>query len=192
MPVAKPYLQDQTFEKIDFTEQPLPGGEYDNCTFLNCDLSGANLSGVHFSECEFRGCNLSLAKLAKTALRDVKFYDCKLQGLHFYTCSELMFTVAFQNCNLEYCSFFKLTLKSTTFRNCSLREADFSQSNLSSSSFDNCDLSLATFDQTNLEKCDFRTAVNFTINPENNRLKKAKLSADGLTGLVQHLGIVVE
>ena len=192
MALIKPYIQDKTFGKIDFTSEAPEGGEYDNCTFVNCDFSGVNLSGFHFSECEFRSCNVSLAKLAKTALRDVKFYDCKLQGLHFYTCSELMFTVEFHNCILDFSSFFKLPLKSTTFKNCSLREADFSQANLTGSTFDNCDLSLATFDQTNLEKCDFRTAVNFTINPENNRLKKALFSVDGLTGLVQHLGILVE
>jgi hypothetical protein len=38
--------------------------------------------------------------------------------------------------------------------------------------FDHCDLARATFDHTMLEKADFRTAVNYSIDPETLQTKK--------------------
>jgi len=58
-------MVDSTFDKIDYTENPLPKGEYESCSFLNCDFSDSNLSEVIFMECEFENCNLSMAKLKR-------------------------------------------------------------------------------------------------------------------------------
>ena len=38
------YIEDKSFEKINFTESPLERGEYDNCQFTNCDFSNTDLS----------------------------------------------------------------------------------------------------------------------------------------------------
>ncbi len=40
---------------------------------------------------------------------------------------------------------------------------------------DNCDLNRAVFDNSILEKADFRTSLNYSIDPELNRIKKAKI-----------------
>lgn len=63
-------------------------------------------------------------------------------------------------------------------------DVDFSSCNLTSVKFDSCDLSKSIFENTNLEKTDFTTAVNFSIDPENNNLNKAKFSNDNLRGLL--------
>jgi hypothetical protein len=47
-------------------------------------------------------------------------------------------------------------------------------------------------ERTNLEKTDFRTAVNFSINPTLNRIKNAKFSHDRLAGLLDSFSIVIE
>jgi uncharacterized protein YjbI with pentapeptide repeats len=73
-----------------------------------------------------------------------------------------------------------------------LQEVDFTESDLSGSAFDNCDLSGALFENTNLEKTDFRSAFNYTINPEINRMKKARFSLSGIVGLLGKYGIVIE
>jgi uncharacterized protein YjbI with pentapeptide repeats len=73
-----------------------------------------------------------------------------------------------------------------------LQEADFSECELNSAIFDNCDLFNATFDQTNLEKADFRTAMNFRIDPERNKLKKARFSKSHLSGLLEKYDILIE
>jgi len=96
--------------------------------------------------------------------------------VHFENCSKLLFGADFENCILNLSSFHSLKLKSTIFKNCNLQEVDFSDTDLTSSIFDNCDLSGAVFRSTILEKVDFRTAYNYSINPENNRISKAKFS----------------
>ncbi|HEX8279190.1 MAG TPA: pentapeptide repeat-containing protein, partial [Segetibacter sp.] len=118
--MERTYFEDKAYDKIDFTKELLPGGEYDNCTFNSCDFSNADLSNISFSECEFAGCNLSMVKLVKTAFKDVKFKDCKLLGLAFDHCSDFLFSVGFDNCILNLSSFFKLKLKKTKFKNSTL------------------------------------------------------------------------
>src|SRR6266487_1853762 len=94
------YKTEGTFANIDFTENPLAKGEYENCTFLNCNFSGADLSEIKFSECEFIACNLSLAKLVNTAIREVSFKECKMLGLRFDQCNNLGLAVGFDQCSL--------------------------------------------------------------------------------------------
>jgi len=48
------------------------------------------------------------------------------------------------------------------------------------------------FENTNLQKVDLRSAINYSINPEINQIKKAKFSASGLRGLLEKYDIVVE
>jgi uncharacterized protein YjbI with pentapeptide repeats len=130
--------------------------------------------------------------LNNTAFREVFFKDCKLLGLRFENCNEFLFSVKFENCILNLSSFYKRNIKKTQFKDCSLHEVDFSEADLSNSIFENCDLSMATFDNSNLQKIDFRTAFNYSISPERNRIKQAKFSSQGLSGLLQHHDIIIE
>ncbi|UJF30238.1 pentapeptide repeat-containing protein [Kaistella sp. 97-N-M2] len=190
--MTETYVRDQTFEKLDFTQKPLAKGEYEDCTFRNCNFENHNLSGFKFTTCEFTDCNLSLAPLNGTALRDIKFKDCKMLGLQFERCNDFGLAFSFQNCQLNLSSFFQLNLRKTLFKDCQLRESDFSESNLTSAVFAECDLSQAIFQNTNLEKADFRTAFYYVIDPENNRLKGARFSAAGVSGLLEKYQIKIE
>ena len=184
--------QDKTFDKIDFTQQPHSPGEYDNCIFINCNFENVDLSEFKFVESEFKFCNLSLVKFTDTALRDIKFTECKMLGLRFDDCNQFGLSFSFDTCQLNHSSFFEMNIKKTYFKNCQLQETDFTQSNLTSTIFENCDLSQATFDNTNLENADFRTATNYSIDPELNRLKKAKFSIEGISGLLDKHDIKIE
>jgi fluoroquinolone resistance protein len=186
------YIQDKTFEATDFTKQPLAQGDYDGCIFNNCNFYETDLSGCMFIDCRFNGCNLSLAKLEKTGLRDVAFKDCKMLGLRFDTCLEFGVTFSFDNCQLDHSSFYQRKIKKTVFNNCRLNEVDFAGSDLSGAVFDKCDLNRANFENTILEKADFRTAYNYSIDPEMNKMKKAKFSLNGLAGLLEKYDIVIE
>lgn len=186
------YIEDKTFEKTDFTRGNLPAREFENCVFANCDFSEVDLRKVSFSECEFSTCNLSSAKILDTAFKDVKFVDSKLLGLDFSDCSKFLLAMAFENCVLNFSSFVDLKTKNMIFKNCTMREVDFSGAVLNGAVFDNCDLMKSVFRSTNLEKADLRTAYNFSIDPEFNRLGKAKFSINGLRGLLDKYDIVVE
>lgn len=186
------YQQDQTFDKLNNTATPLFIGEYENCVFKNCDFSNADFTGFKFIDCQFIACNVSLAKLLHTTLRDVIFTDCKLLGLHFDKCSEFGLSVSFENCNLSHSSFYKTKIKKTVFKNAQLHEVDFSECDLTAAVFNNCDLLNAKFDNTLLEKADLRSAYNYSINPDGNRIKKARFSLSGVAGLLDKYDIEIE
>lgn len=188
----KKYIEDQHFDKVDFTAKGFETAEYDNCRFTNCNFSNADLSNATFAECEFQGCNLSMAKLSKTSFRDAKFIQCKLLGLHFQDCDSFLIAFSFEHCQLNIASFYKLNLKKTRFSHCVLQEADFTEADCQLAVFDHCDLANAIFDNTNLEKADLRSALNYSIDPSKNKIKKAKFSLPGVVGLMDHLDIIIE
>ncbi len=186
------YIEETQFEEKDFTVDALADANYENCCFVNCNFSNGNLSNLNFSECKFNSCNLSMAKIGNTAFRATKFIGCKLLGMHFENCNDFIFTVDFKDCILNLSSFYKLKLKKIIFNNSILQEVDFTEADLTGSVFDNCDLTGAIFDNTIIEKADFRTSYNYSINPENNRIKKAKFSITGIAGLLDKYDIEVE
>jgi fluoroquinolone resistance protein len=185
------YIEDKKFEGINYLETPPAVGNYENCQFVNCNFSNCNLFDIHFAECVFTDCNMGMAKLGSTAFKAVKFTGCKLLGLHFEHCNPFGFSVYFDNCILNLSSFYKLKLKKTIFKNCSLNEVDFAEADLSHAVFENCNLDKAMFDNTVLEKADFRSSYNYTIDPEINKIKKAKFSLDGISGLLNKYDIEI-
>ena len=77
-----------------------------------------------------------------------------------------------------------MKLNHTVFLKSSLREVDFTETDLRNVIMDQCDLADATFDHANLERANLSTALNYTIDPENNRISGAKFSMPGVTGLL--------
>lgn len=185
-------IQEKTFSKVNFTTSPLPKAEYDNCLFACCIFTDANIANITFTECVFQGCNLSMAQAGHTALKNVKFINCKMTGFNFSHCDPFLLQVEFDECILQLASFYKLKLKNTNFNNCNLREADFTEADLTSASLNGCDLTHAIFRDTNLEKSDLRNATNYSIDPDMNKLKKAKFSRDGIAGLLDKHQIIIE
>jgi fluoroquinolone resistance protein len=186
------FEEDKVFEKEDFSQNPLPKGDYDYCTFIGCNFADGDLSEVRFLECEFKECNLNTVKLGKTIFRDVKFYNCKMMGFNIDEHSNISSSSIFKDCILSYSSFYGKAMKKIAFVFCKMQEVDFTACDLSGSSFDDCDLQDAKFEQTILEHCDLRKAFNYIIDPQKNKLKKAKFSLDGLPGLLYNYDIIIE
>jgi len=176
--------EDQAFDTIDYSEKILPRSEYIDCHFTNCNFSKAAISASDFIGCAFTGCNFSLAVMDNTGLKNVVFKDCKMVGIDFSKCSDFLFSVSFENCPLDYSSFFEKKMKKTVFHGCSLKESDFTGTDLAMAVFENCDLSNASFVRSNLEKADFRTARHYSFDPDLNKMKKAKFSHEGVIGLL--------
>jgi len=186
------FIENQHFIKTDYTETSLPTGEYEACTFTACNFSAADLSHSSFTNCTFTNCNVSLAKLINTAFRDVTFIGCKMLGLHFQDCSPFLLAFSFHQCNLTHTSFYKAKIKKTVFRHCQLHEVDFTECDLTSAILENCDFLNSTFDNTTLEKADLRTSVHYSIDPERNRIKKAKFSLSASSGLLDKYDIDID
>lgn len=186
------YIEEEVFERKDYSADGFPKGSYENCRFLHCNFSNVDLSDCKFISCEFTGCNLSLARIMSTAFREVIFRDCKMLGLPFEQCHQLGLTISLENCTLNHSSFYKLNIKKTIFKHTQLQETDFTECDLTGSLFDDCDLKRAVFDSTILEKCDFRTSHNYSIDPEINRIKKAKFSLPEALGLLDKYDIDID
>ncbi len=186
------YFDSQEFKQIDYSESKIAKGEYDNCTFTQCNFSGIHASNIQFVECEFIDCNFSNALIKDTAFKDVSFKNCKMIGLKFYDVDPFLLKMTFKNCQLSFSSFRGLKITNTQFDACVLEEVDFSGSDISGSIFHDSQLKNAIFENTNLEKSDFRTAMQFLIDPDKNRLKGSKFSKDNLSGLLDKYHINIE
>lgn len=184
------YQVSKQFKNLD--SSALPSGEYEDCVFTGCIFSDADLSDYIFVDSNFLQCDLSNAKLSGCAFREVQFKNCKMMGLHFKECNTFSLSFAFDTCVLDYSSFYKLKIKKTVFKNCRMTEVDFTETNLSEASFDSSELSGAIFFQCNLEKADFRAAINFSINPERNTVRKTRFLSTNLTGLLHNYQIIID
>jgi|TARA_B110000093_G_C12949139_1_gene401662 uncharacterized protein YjbI with pentapeptide repeats len=186
------YFDSENFIKIDFNKTNLKKGEYDNCIFEQCNFENTNLSNIHFIECEFVDCNFSNSIVKNTAFRAVKFSKSKMIGIKFYECNTFLLNFTFDNCQLNFSSFYKLKIPQTLFNECNLEEVDFTEANLNNSRFHISNFNNAIFNETNLEKTDFKTAFNFSIDPENNMLKSAKFSKENIGGLLSKYKVIIE
>ena len=130
--------------------------------------------------------------MTRTLLREVEFRECKLLGLSFSNCDQFLFSIKVENCNVDLSSFFKLKLKKTTFKNSSMHEVDFTEADLTQAIFDNCDLTDAIFINSNLEKADLSSGYNYSIDPEINKMKKAKFTWPGVVGLLDKYDIDID
>lgn len=186
------FVEEKEFLKKDYTDNLLAKAEYDNCSFTGCNFENANLSGIVFSQCTFTNCNMGNANVSGSAFKECDFKECKLLGLQFQGCDPFLFSVQFSNCQIELTSFYKLKLKGTKFTHCNLGDADFTEADLTGACFIECNLENAVFDRTVLEKADLRTAYNFAICPESNKVKKARFSRENIHGLLHKYKIEIE
>lgn len=189
--MTKIYHAEKVFEKVDFSIQTLDKGDYEACTFIACNFSSSDLSHINFTECRFEECNLSTAKITQTAFKDVAFQQYKMLGLRFDQCNHFLFSASFDKCTLNLSSFYKLKMHKTKFEHTQIQEVDFTEADLTLSAFSNCDLDRTHFEKTILDKVDFRSAYNYRIDPELNRLKKARFSNTGIIGLLSKYDIEV-
>jgi len=175
-----------------YGEEEIMYRDFERCTFTHCDFSGCNYLGVAFIDCIFVSCNFYEAKINYISLRDVQFTGCNFTGVNFSMCDNLLFSFGFKDCVLDYAKFYTLKLKGTLFTNCSLTAVDFMKADITEVIFDNCNLHKSVFMDTIANKTDFTTSYNFIIDPEKNKLKKAKFSQAGLKGLLTKYEIIVK
>lgn len=186
------YVEDRVYKGENFSENRLPRGEYENSTFINCLFANGDLSGIEFSQCLFESSDLSMVNISQSAFREVRFRSCKLLGVQFNYCNKFLLSVRFENCTMDFASFYQVPLKKGIFEDCKLEEVDFTESNLAEARFHNCNFFRAQFNNTILEAADFRTSYNFSIHPERNKIKKAKFSSQNIIGLLDVYNIKIE
>lgn len=113
-------------------------------------------------------------------------------GINFEECKDMLFSVITEACDLSLASFTSLSLLNSSFSQCKFHETDFSGCDMSGLLLHSCDLTNAVFDQTNLEGADLRTSSHYSIDPELNRIRKAKFGIAGVIGLLTKYDITIE
>ncbi|WP_128547049.1 pentapeptide repeat-containing protein [Larkinella soli] len=184
------------YQQVFDPSQPAPGEwagqQFEQCTFRKLDLSGQALTKAGFVDCRFEDCTLSRVTLKETKLYDVVFMDCRLPHVDFGACDPFGFHVDFSGCRLDSAVFTDRKMKKSRFEDCSLREAFFLNCELVGVLFRNCNLEGARFDRNDLSQADFTTSYHLRLDPDANRLKKAKFSLYNLPGLLSRYDLVIK
>lgn len=181
----------QKIKSENFSKKSLEGHFYNSCSFSNCDFTESILRNAQFCSCIFEDCNFSLVKLEGCRLQDVQFIGCKIVGADFYKCEKTFFSPTFKKCMLHYCNFSDLNMKKISFNGSKLKECHFTNTNLHSVNFSETDLSGTLFHNCDLTLADFSTAENYDIDPQTNKIRKAKFSLPEAIGLLRGFDISI-
>lgn len=184
--------ENEAFKDLKLTEVDLTGKTFEECEFTGCFFLGGSFRDVTFNECVFRDCNLSNIPLMQANMGEVLFEECKLVGLDFSSCKKLLFSIKPDHCILQMCNFSNLKMNDLSFKGSQFMDCDFYETNLSDTDFSNCNLKGSLFEQCDLSGADFRQATNYTISPDQNKLKKAKFSMPEVLSFLAPLEIEIE
>lgn len=181
----------QGVKSENFSKKNLEGYCFNECIFESCDFSESDLRKTRFCTCTFVKCNFSLPILEGCRLQEVQFVDCKMVGTDFFKCEKTFFSVKFKNCIIEYCNFSELNMKNTSFSGSKVKEGYFTGTLLSGADFSDVELTGTTFHNCDLCKADFSKAIRYVIDPQTNKIKKAKFSLPEALGLLRAFDITL-
>ncbi len=187
---------DQTFENIDLAEKNLEKKQFESCSFKKCNFSNTLFKYCCFTDCEFIACNLSLTKFTSTSLMNVIFESCKLIGVDWtkikWPLIKLTSPIKFYQCDLSLGNFFEVNLIDTVFEQCKAHELDLRGADLLGASLCYTDFYKTLFQHCNLSKANFTGAINYLINPLENKIAKAKFSFPDVIGLLKSFDIEIK
>lgn len=174
---------DEIFENINSKLSEFQDRRFEGCSFKKCSFAEAL-----FRRCTFADCDLSNIHLTGSVFKDVLATGCKFVGADWTTATGAAH-LRLNRSILNYAIFIGLDLRKCTFKNCTVKDADFAEANLREASFRGSDLAGTRFANTNLTKADLRGAINYSIRPLENKIKKTKFSLPESTSLVYGLEI---
>ncbi len=82
-------------------------------------------------------------------------------------------------------------MKNASFKGSNLKENYFTGTSLISADFTDVDLSGTIFHNCDLSKADFSSATQYDIDPQTNKIKKAKFSLPEAVGLLRAFDIII-
>jgi fluoroquinolone resistance protein len=188
-------IEEAEFKSQDYAGKEIRFKEITDTRFIRCTFAEASFTECRFKNCTFINCDLSMARVKSSRFSNVQFEGCKAVGINWTQASwekgGFFRLIDFDNCSLNYSSFFGLTLKKIRVVNCTAREVDFGEADLTGATFSHTDFSGSIFMRTNLTEADFVHATNYTISAKNNTLKKTKFALPEALSLLHSLDIVL-
>lgn len=166
---------------------------FDNCRFEKCNFNKTKFISCKFVDCEFKACDLSLIDINNTTFNEVVFDTSKLIGINWTHAKwpqvRLGSSIQFYSCNISHSSFFQLQLSGFIAEECKAHDVDFREGDFSEASFMLTDFDKSYFMRTKLHSADFTQATNYTIDPNENDIFKAKFSMPEVVSLLNAFDI---
>ncbi|MGE5431346.1 MAG: pentapeptide repeat-containing protein [Syntrophomonadaceae bacterium] len=187
---GKEFYLHENFSGREFANSELKDTEFTDCTFDKMNFEKTRLKYVRFENCTFNKSNLSLVRINGSRFIDCKFTDCKMIGINWQE-AEAPIEIIMDKCKLDYSIFYGLDLRRIEITESFAKEVNFENADLSKGKFNGTDFSSSKFKNTNLSFSDLREATNYDINPEFNKIKKAKFSMPEAMTLLQCFDIEI-
>lgn len=185
------FYKEQSFEKLNLKDQKYIHVEFYKCSFASCIFTKSLFENCVFEKCSFSGCDLSVAKFSGSSFIDVKFIDSKLIGID-WTLVQKPISVNFTKCILNESTFYKMDLRSAEITECIAHNSDFENTNLTKADCRKTDFLNAKFSEADLSYADFTEAINYSINPNNTKIKKAKFSLPEAVSLLDAWDVYID
>ena len=159
------FYQGETFANYDPGEL-LENAEFEDCVFDHCRWLGTRVQNCRFNACTFDHCNFS--------------------GVVFQPFGKI------KNCAFRYNDFSGMALNGFDWTGAELQQCTFDDTRLAGASFYGVRLGGTRFTRCDLQKADLRTAEEYAIDLETNKLKGARFSFPDVVRLLDGTGIVIE
>lgn len=183
------YHLDRTYESVDFKDCAIQSHTFEGCTFKACRFNEMSLARVVLETCTFVNCEFILTTIENATLNTVYFKESKLMGLNFADCNKFCFLPEFEDCILDSVVFYSNNLQKGKFIHCRIKNCDFTECDMREVNFDESTFETTVFQKCNLAKADFRKACNYSVDPFNNNIKKARFSLPEAQSFLRFLGI---
>ncbi|MBN2075640.1 MAG: pentapeptide repeat-containing protein [Dehalococcoidales bacterium] len=191
MDFEKDTYSQETFSKLVLAEETIESKVFDECEFTDCLFIGCKLEKCRLLNCKFDKCDLSNIIPMNSEFREVKFTNCKTIGIDWTRAGKIK-ELNFSECLINYSNFRLLKLPKTVIKKCEVKEVDFIETDLKDSNLASSDFENSVFFKTNLSGVNFSHATNYTIDVNNNTLKKTRFSLPEALSLLSNLDIIVE
>jgi fluoroquinolone resistance protein len=187
----------QEFKGLTLPNDSLEHKTFTSCVFVKCSFRETSFLQCEFQDCTFRNCDLSLVTLKDCTFKGALFQDSQLIGINWMdtnlakTKYILVKPVDFVKCVLNHSTFMGLSLKNVALTRCIAKDVSFEEADLSHANCTATDFTDSRFLHTNLTEADFTGAVNYSIAPALNTLKKTKFSLPEAMSLLHGLDILL-
>lgn len=153
---------------------------FDSCKFINANFPESQFIRCKFVDSEFDNCDLSAAQFKSSSLNNITFVESKATGINWTMLNwprvQLSSPFQFYNSIISYSSFYSLDLPELVIEACIAHDVDFREANLQRANFHLTDFEHSQFVNTNLSEADFTEAHSYSIDPNQNHIKRAKFS----------------
>lgn len=189
------FYQGETFANYDPGEL-LENAEFEDCVFDHCRWLGTRVKNCRFNACTFDHCNFSGVVFSFTTMKDAWMLNSAFRSMAWGGLQGK--SGVFQpfgkikNCAFRYNDFSGMALNGFDWTGAELQQCTFDDTRLAGASFYGVRLGGTRFTRCDLQKADLRTAEEYAIDLETNKLKGARFSFPDVVRLLDGTGIVIE